>query len=338
MPKAVTTPTNNEMTAIRHFFEHMAMLTAMLLATMLTTACDDTPLATRSSGAPYDVLVVGDADKNVARFLSRDMAALPQPEPSFSVTTANDISGNSPLKYWRSIVIVDINPKTHRHTSVTYEKNVYAKPQMIVSIGAPSTAAMRKEANMEAIASLLTRHEMNAAIARLQQRHNPEAEKMIRDMFGCEMKIPADMTSRKVGKDFIWLSNNSTQGMQNICIYASENRDSVMKANIKGETDDMFMHTTPHSTITTQTKGHGQMVMVKRGLWEMHGDAMGGPYVSHAITDKANGRTIVAEAFIYAPETKKRNRLRQTEAALYTLQLGTQTQKSRATMKKQQEK
>ena len=51
----------------------------------------------------------------------------------------------------------------------------------------------------------------------------------------------------------------------------------------------------------------------------MRGDAMGGPYVSHAVKSPANGHTVVAEAFVYAPETRKRNRLRQTEAALYTL-------------------
>ena len=31
--------------------------------------------------------------------------------------------------------------------------------------------------------------------------------------------------------------------MTNICIYTSENRDSVMQTNIKGETDDMYMTT-----------------------------------------------------------------------------------------------
>jgi hypothetical protein len=37
--------------------------------------------------------------------------------------------------------------------------------------------------------------------------------------------------------------------------------------------------------------------------------------------DEANGRVIVAEAFIYAPESLKRDLLRRMEAALHTLQL-----------------
>ena len=48
---------------------------------------------------------------------------------------------------------------------------------------------------------------------------------------------------------------------------------------------------------------------------------MGGPFVSHSRVDEANGRVVVAEAFVYAPETLKRDLMRRMEAALYTLQL-----------------
>jgi hypothetical protein len=37
--------------------------------------------------------------------------------------------------------------------------------------------------------------------------------------------------------------------------------------------------------------------------------------------DRANGRVIVAEAFIYSPDKLKRNLMRQMEAVLYTLRL-----------------
>ena len=61
--------------------------------------------------------------------------------------------------------------------------------------------------------------------------------------------------------------------------------------------------------------------MITRGLWEMEGDAMGGPFVSHSIVDSSRRRIIVAEGFVYAPGMKKRNLLRQLEASLYTLKL-----------------
>ena len=48
---------------------------------------------------------------------------------------------------------------------------------------------------------------------------------------------------------------------------------------------------------------------------------MGGPFVSHSRVDEVNGRVVVAAAFIYAPESLKRDLMRRMEAALYTLQL-----------------
>ena len=58
-----------------------------------------------------------------------------------------------------------------------------------------------------------------------------------------------------------------------------------------------------------------------RGLWRVEGDMMGGPFVSLARLDEQNNRVIVAEGFVYAPETEKRNYIRRIEAALYTLRL-----------------
>ena len=58
-----------------------------------------------------------------------------------------------------------------------------------------------------------------------------------------------------------------------------------------------------------------------RGLWRVQGDMMGGPFVSLTRLDEQNNRVIVAEGFVYAPETEKRNFIRRIEAALYTLRL-----------------
>lgn len=63
----------------------------------------------------------------------------------------------------------------------------------------------------------------------------------------------------------------------------------------------------------------GEYRGVLRGLWRMEGDKMGGPFVSHALLDKKKGQVIVAESFVYAPESKKANLIRRMEAALFTL-------------------
>jgi hypothetical protein len=98
-------------------------------------------------------------------------------------------------------------------------------------------------------------------------------------------------------------------------------RDSIMKVNIPGEESGMYMTTVRNGLSQERIKVKDQERLVLRGLWEMKNDMMGGPLVAHAVYDTARATVIVAEAFVFAPESKKRNKIRQLEAALYTLKI-----------------
>ena len=221
------------------------------------------------------------------------------------------------------IVKVSINPQVFTATRIRYAKNVDAEPQMVVYIGSPSVQALKADMPKlgPQLRMLLNRAELNNQILRLREKHNIKMEEEIRRRFGIDLWIPVDMTSSKKGKDFLWLSNNATTGMQNICIYFGTNRDSVMKANIKGETDDMYMATVHESVRRTRERTKSGTRLITKGLWEMEGDAMGGPFISHTLDDSIRHRVITVEGFVYAPEMKKRNLMRQLEAVLYTLKV-----------------
>ena len=95
-----------------------------------------------------------------------------------------------------------------------------------------------------------------------------------------------------------------------------------MRANIKGETAAMYMTTERRIAPTVKTiRVGGRTIVEMRGLWQMHGDIMGGPFVSHTMIDSLRGVTVTAEAFVYAPGEEKRNIIKRMEAALYTLSL-----------------
>lgn len=53
-----------------------------------------------------------------------------------------------------------------------------------------------------------------------------------------------------------------------------------------------------------------------QGLWEMKGDAMGGPYRMGRVP--LDEDVIYIIAFVYAPEMKKRNLMKQLEAVMTT--------------------
>ena len=60
----------------------------LCLVVMLATACNDADTGLpKSTGRPSEVLLVGDVDSIVAKALTADIVALPQPEPMFDVKT-----------------------------------------------------------------------------------------------------------------------------------------------------------------------------------------------------------------------------------------------------------
>ncbi len=248
-----------------------------------------------SGGKPFEVLVVGDRDSVLTRGLEVDAEGLPQPEPSFDVSRVSPGKWTGALRLARAIVIYDT-----LHT-LDVRMDRHAAPQVIIRTDGSDAARLR---------ALLRDFERRVATARLRDRHNPKAEDSIRRQFGVRLLIPSDMTASKQGRDFLWLSNNTASGMRNICVYRGTNRDSVMRVNIKGETDSMYVQTVPGTVRRRQLKD----VLLTYGLWEMRGDAMGGPFVS------MTRGGVTAEAFVYAPEMKKRNLMRQLEAVVYTLE------------------
>ncbi len=51
-------------------------------------------------------------------------------------------------------------------------------------------------------------------------------------------------------------------------------------------------------------------------------DMMGGPpFVMQAFVNENSGMVVVVETFIYAPETTKRNLMRNLESTLYTISI-----------------
>lgn len=51
--------------------------------------------------------------------------------------------------------------------------------------------------------NLIKRNEMKNAIMRLEHKHNTKLEAEVLQMFGIDMRIPADMQASRKGKNFI---------------------------------------------------------------------------------------------------------------------------------------
>ena len=296
-----------------------------------------------SSGRAYELLVVVDhgvwdraAGRALHDALDADMPGLPQSEPSFLIMYTSPKDYDSTLKLIRNIIIVDIQD-IYTKASFKYAKDVYANPQMILTIQAPNEEEFEKfvKENRQTIINFFTRAEMNRQITSLEKKHSNFISNKVDSLFGCDIWLPAELTNSKTGEDFFWASTNTGTADRNFVMYSYpytdkdtftkeyfvHKRDSVMKVNIPGAREGMYMSTDSLMTDVRPISVQGDYALEARGLWRIKGDFMGGPFVSHVRLDKANQRIIVSEIFIYSPDKMKRNLVRQMEASLYTLKL-----------------
>ena len=99
-----------------------------------------------------------------------------------------------------------------------------------------------------------------------------------------------------------------------------EVRDSITKLYIPGSIDNSYMTTS--KTIMPQfapINFNGNYAVETRGLWETEVDFMGGPFISITSVDEKRMRVVTVEGYVYYPNNKKRDKLKQMESILHTL-------------------
>ena len=291
------------------------------LTFLLLTSCDLTGKNRKkpaSTGQPYEIVLEGDTDSIVTRILTEDVPALPQPEPLCKLIQVKKGKTKGSYLLVRTRIIVNITDKDFA-VKLSHDEN--AAPQNIIRINAHSVQQLRERLNGEKLRQIVDEAELKhlaEIISHNPSKQNKEMQEEVKKTFGLDMKIPVSMNASKKAKDFIWISNNASTGMLNLLVMKvkSEERriknsnafhvnvndkaqiDSILRTNMPGETDSMYM-TIP--------------VLLERGLWEMKGDAMGGPYVMHRI------HNLYVIGFVYAPEMKKKILIKQLEAAISTI-------------------
>ena len=280
-----------------------------------------------STGQPYEIVLEGDTDSIVTRILTEDVPALPQPEPLCKLIQVKKGKTKGSYLLVRTRIIVNITDKDFA-VKLNHDEN--AAPQNIIRINAHSVQQLRERLNGEKLRQIVDEAELKH-LAEMNSnnpsKQNKEMQEEVKKTFGLDMKIPVSMNASKKAKDFIWISNNASTGMQNLLVMKvkSEERrmknsnafhvndkaqiDSILRTNMPGETDSMYM-VIP--------------VLSERGLWEMKGDAMGGPYVMHRIHRQTSqtakpGYSLYIIGFVYAPEMKKKILIKQLEAAISTI-------------------
>ncbi len=299
----------------------------------------------RSIGNTSEVLVVLQNDKQkggkigleIKKLIGSEQYGLMQNEPLFDVAfiTANNFSDM--FKKHRNILIVNIN-KDAKSTTVESYTDKWSKPQKLIRITSASTIDFVND--FQGFVEGIINDYSDAERKRIQSVFRPSSKnevlKKVRQTFNLDITIPQGFYVAKTESGFMWIRKEVTDYSQGIIIIsepyidkkqfsensivARTNRD--LKQYIPGESEGTYMAITGDFIIPQWKQIEdftSEYAIEMRGVWNVEHDFMGGPYVSYTFVDPGNNQIVTIMGYVFHPNKKKRNLLRQLEAIIYSV-------------------
>ena len=269
--------------------------------------------------------------------LSCDFPQLPQREPMFSLTNVPQSAFTSMFQIHRNLIIVNIS-KDVTEPGVVYRNDVWAAPQTVIRVNAPDseTAVQILKENSSTIVGMLEEAERARMIRNAKKYEELKIAPVVTDMIGGSPHFPSGYKLKKKTEDFIWVSYDPEYVSQGILIYkypVVEGEDMMSPENLLAANSKMLMENVPgmfentYMTLSSYApptvkymKYKGLQFAEIRGMWEVHNDYMGGPFVTHVFYSPDGKYMIGLEGFVYAPKFDKRHYLRQVEAIIYSFE------------------
>ena len=300
----------------------------------------------RSVGATSEILVVTqndaqwDAEPGIAvrDFFGQDQYGLPQSEALFKLSDINVDKLSDMFKKHRNLFVIEINTKL-KEAVVETRSDLWAKPQRVIKITAPdyTTWVEAFDKNKEGFRLLYERSERERLLTIFRPTAKVDMMEPVQKNFGFKMIIPEGFYIAKQDQNFMWLRKETNDFSQGLIIYQrpyrdtlnfSRNsiikvRDSLVMLHIPGPSEGSFMTTDKEFVppVTTKTQNFvTEFAVETRGMWNLIGDFMAGPFVSYTFVNPKNNRLITVEGYVYAPNKDKRDHLRQLEALIYSVE------------------
>ena len=318
----------------------------LLFVLILLFSCtEEKPRLADAKGTPSELLVVIPSslvDTDIADTLQTitdcDAPGLASAERIFRTMTIGERGYEKVYMLMHSQLHVELDPR-QKVPTLGVAHDVSARPQLQLLVRAASQAQLGQflSRNRERIQHLILDFQLDRQAQMLQHKHSKKVDKELRRL-GYTVCMPVDMQSTKRGRDFLWASSNrggdkdinflfytlpwTGQDIRDMDWYI-QRRDSVLRQNIPGAQEGQWMQTSraddgsPVVWPMLRRTDDGELVEV-RGLWDMHGGFMGGPFVARIRIDSTEQKVVVTEGFVFSPNTSKRDLLRSIEAGLRT--------------------
>jgi hypothetical protein len=330
---------------MRYFLLFIASVLLVMPACDTTVKPGDTGrILPNITGGAGEVLVVvdkyiwdGPTGELLKDLLQEEFPGLPQSEPMFDVTQITSSSFDNMFRFHRSVVLVTIRESVEE-ASVRYRKNVWARPQILVQLEAPDVAQLQQliRDHMDQIQGFLVQYDRQRLTDSYADSKDLEIQRLMAENHQIRLAIPRGYNVDLSTDAYTSVSIETPDFSQVLHVYEYpatskaelqsgrilENRNAFVKKYVKGPGDDSYMTTSMvYPPIFYDVQMNGTELVETRGLWELENGYMGGPFVSHSVFDEKRQRIVTVEGYVYYPNQKKRIKVRQLEAIIYSLEI-----------------
>ncbi|PRX56919.1 DUF4837 family protein [Flagellimonas meridianipacifica] len=319
----------------------IGILAVILL--MALFACNDSGKKKRflpqSTGGINSLMVVMDTElwkgavgDKIREHFAAQVLGLPQAEPIFSITQIPPQVFKGAVTHSRSVLFVEQDTVSLAHVKT----NVYAEPQKIAVIKGETYNDLA--GNIEKLSGQAISSFKQVEIKEAQKRFTRSLSKetALQEELGISLRIPSLYKLGKREKNFVWMDIQIPKGTMNIIAYEMPKesfstdstfvrdiikmRDSIGKMHVPGPYENTFMITEKaFAPYVLPAEIGGKKAAEARGIWEISGYPMAGPFLTYIINDEANQRKLVLEGFTFAPSAEKRDYMFELEAILRTV-------------------
>jgi hypothetical protein len=268
--------------------------------------------------------------------LKEEFAGLPQSEPLFDVIQVTAASFEGVYQFHRTIVLTTV--ESGLEPNIRYRENIWAKPQIMVQMEAPTGAALKEliSENEAQIRSFLIQYDRNRLMNVYQESKDLAIQKDIANHHQIRLAIPRGYNMDFSNDEYTSVSIESPDLSQVIQVFEYpangpedlntaniiERRNSFTQKYVKGPREGSYMVIAKmFEPIAYDLRNNNRDVVELRGLWDLENGYMGGPFVSHSVYDANRGRIVTVDGYVYHPNQKKRVKIRQLEAIIYSMEI-----------------
>ena len=295
------------------------------------------------TGGAGEVLVIMDSfnwenstGELLQDILKEEFHGLPQSEPLFDVIQITAASFEGFYQFHRSIVLTTI--ESGLEPRIRFRENIWAKPQIMIQLEAPTGAELKKliSENETRIQSFLVQYDRNRLMSIYKETKDLGIQKEITANHQVRLAIPWGYTLDFSKEEYTSVSIEAPDLSQVIQVYhypangpedlttanIMDQRNIFTKNYVIGPRENSYMTISRmFDPFTFDLKNNDMNVVEMRGLWELENGFMGGPFVSHSVYDAKRNRIVTVDGYVYHPNQKKRIKIKQLEAIIYSLEI-----------------